>query len=397
MTYIGETGQENLAIIDMSNKDTEPTKTTQQKTAVAPDNKTELQLATLFDRGQEHLQNKQWQKAENIFAKIESYNSHYAYNGTLASALRRKAQFERIANNALDTGELHAALIAFKKADDFEQATEVHHLLTIQELEERADQATAIGNYQEAAWIYDHLLNDYPEDERAITWQIKKESCWEAELLPFFLLGIQALEKEQWRTAYHAFAQVLIVDPYFRKNGRSAAAMSEIARKEVVWLADQLLRHGKVQEALTMYREVGHAARIENVDEFLRLRQREEETAAALEAAGKWQDATLKYSYLATLYYDEEKRNEWHAAVTRCQTKQKVTTLYTQAITAYNQKQWQEAAKLFGQLVDIDPEYQPEDQPVRKLYRVARWRSITNQFLSHPDSPPPQIKTGNLS
>ena len=251
-------------------------KETTEITAVTQPQNTELQLAALFDHGQALLANQQWQKAEAIFAKIETHNSHYEQNGLRASVLRRKAKFERIATNALDTGELEAALIAFQKANDFEHAKEVHHLLTIQELEEKADQATAAGNYQGAAWVYDHLLNDYPENELAITWKIKRESCWEAELLPFFLLGTQALGKEQWRTAYQAFAQVLVLDPYFRKNGRSAAALSEIARKEVVFLADQILRQGNIQEAKDLYREVGHLARLENVDEFLRLCQRED-------------------------------------------------------------------------------------------------------------------------
>lgn len=382
----------------MDKKENDKTVNTQRETAVHPpeNSQTEMQLAALFNRGQTHLMNRRWKQAETLFAEIESYNSHYEQEGMRASFLRRKAQYERIANSALETGELEAALIAFRRADDFEQAKEVHHLLTIQEMEERAKRATDLGNYQEAAWIYERLLTDYPDNEKAITWQIKKESCWEAELLPFFLLGVQALEKEQWRTAYQAFAQVLVVDPYFRKNGRSAAALSEMARKEIVWHADQILRQGQVQQALTLYREVGHLARIENVDEFLRLRQREENAAATLEDEGKWQEAATKYSYLATLYYDDEGRQQWHEAVIRCQKLHKVTTLCAQAVTAYTQKQWPEAARLFGQILELEPDCQIETQPVRKLYRAARWRSITSQFLTQTNSPPPQIKTGNL-
>ena len=381
----------SLAINNMGKKETT------EITAVTQPQNTELQLAALFDHGQALLANQQWQKAEAIFAKIETHNSHYEQNGLRASVLRRKAKFERIATNALDTGELEAALIAFQKANDFEHAKEVHHLLTIQELEEKADQATAAGNYQGAAWVYDHLLNDYPENELAITWKIKRESCWEAELLPFFLLGTQALGKEQWRTAYQAFAQVLVLDPYFRKNGRSAAALSEIARKEVVFLADQILRQGNIQEAKDLYREVGHLARLETVDEFLRLRQREEETAVALEEEGKWQDAATKYSYLATLYYTDSERSQWHDAAIRCQTQHKLHTLYSQAMSACNQQQWRNAAMLFGKILELEPDFQPEEQSVKTLYRIARWRAIMAQFLSHTNNPPPQMNTGSLS
>ncbi|WP_420631036.1 tetratricopeptide repeat protein [Candidatus Leptofilum sp.] len=374
---------------------TEPTNT-HPETAVSSATVTEEQLAALFNHGWRHLINQQWRKAEAIFAKIESFNSHYEQDGMRAAALRRKAQYERIANSALETGELEAALIAFKKADDFEHAKEVHQLLTIQELEAKAEKATAVGSYQEAAWIYDHLLNDFPNHERETTWQIKKDSCWEAELLPFFLLGVQALDKKQWRTAYKAFAQVLLVDPYFRKDGRSATALSEIARKEVILLADQLLRQGQLKEALDAYREIGHTARIENVDEFLRLRHREEQTAQQLEAEGKWQEAVTKYNYLATLYYNENGRTQWQEAARRCHENHKVSTLYRQGLAAFNDKRWQEAVRLFGELLALRSDYQPGEEPVRKLYRAARWRSIASHFVSRPNTPSPKISTGNL-
>jgi hypothetical protein len=63
---------------------------------------------------------------------------------------------------------------------------------------------------------------------------------------------------------------------------------------------------------------VGHLARIENVDEFLRLRQHEEEIAQQLEAEGHWQEAAAKYKYLCTLYYDDDGRAQWQAAAKRC-------------------------------------------------------------------------------
>lgn len=363
----------------------------------APQASHETQLADLFQRGWNLFINQDWQKAEAIFAQIEAYNSHYELDGLRASTLRRQAQYERVAQHALETGELETALRAFKKAEDYEHAKEVHELLSIQELENQAEQATQHGGYQQAAWIYHHLLDKYPAHEQESTWQIKKESCWEAELMPFFLLGIQSLEKSQWRTAYEAFTQVLAIDPYFRKDGRSAAGLSEIARKEVVLSADQMLRQGQVQEALNSYREVGHLARIENVTEFLRLRQREEDTANQLEAAGKWQEAASKYSYLATLYYDENGRSHWEEAATRCQENHKLHALYDQAMVAWHKSRWSEAVHFFGQILRLRPEFQPGEEPVRKLYRAARWRSIAGQFLSQTHSPPPQIKTGNLS
>lgn len=269
--------------------------------------------------------------------------------------------------------------------------------LSIQEVEAKAEKAAAAANYQEAAWLYDHLLDEYPAHDKGTVWQIKKESCWEAELLPYFKMGLKALENSQWRAAYKAFAQVLVIDPYFRKDGRSAAALSEVARKEIVLLADQLLRQGQVQEALDAYREVGHLARIENVDEFLRLRQREEETAQQLEAEGKWQEAADKYKYLRTLYYDENGRAQWQAATNRCLKEHKLNGLYEQGTTALNNQEWEEAAQLFGQIMALCPDYAPEDQPIRKLYRMAQWHSIFGRFISQSGDPPPQIHTGKLS
>jgi tetratricopeptide (TPR) repeat protein len=381
----------------MNKTDTAPTPAPDQETAVLPEIITEDQLTALFNQGWEYLINQRWRKAETIFAIIEAYNSHYEQDGLLASTMRRKAQFERIASNALDAGELEAALDAFKKADDFEHAQKVHALLTIQELEAKAERATAIANYQEAAWLYDHLLNEYPNHEKEITWQIKKEGCWEAELLPYFLIGAKALENSQWRTAYQAFGQILLVDPYFRKDGRSAAVLSEAARKEVVLLADQLLRQGQVQAALAAYREVGHAARIENVEEFLLLRHREEETARALEAEEKWQEAVTKYNYLGTLYYDEKGRAQWQEAAKRCYENHKLCVLYEQGMNAFNNRRWGDAAHAFYQILALQSDYQPGQESVRKLYRTARWRSIASQFTSQSSTPPPRIQTGNLS
>jgi len=273
----------------------------------------------------------------------------------------------------------------------------IHEQLTIRELEARAEKATAVANYQEAAWIYDHLLREFPEHAKETTWQIKKESCWESELLPCFQMGIKALENGHWRAAFSAFAQVLTIDPFFRKDGRSAAVLSEAARKEVVLEADQLLRQGRMQEALDAYHEVGHLARIANVNEFLRLRQHEEEIAQALEAEGKWQEAADKYEYLCTLYYDENGRAQWQAAAKRCVKAHKLNALYEQGIAAFNDKEWEEAVQLFGQIMADSPDYAPGDQPTRKLYRMAQWHHIFSRFISQSDCLPPQINTENLS
>jgi hypothetical protein len=177
----------------------------------------------------------------------------------------------------------------------------------------------------------------------------------------------------------------------------AAAALSEVARKEIVLLADQLLHQGQVQEALDAYREAGHLARIENVDEFLRLRQREEETAEQLEAEGKWQEAAAKYKYLRTLYYDENGRAQWQAATNRCLKEHKLNGLYEQGATAFNNKEWEEAAQLFGQIAALCPDYAPGDQPIHKLYRMAQWRSIFSRFISESNNSPSKIHTDKLS
>ncbi len=274
--------------------------------------------------------------------------------------------------------------------------TAVSELQTIQELEAKAEKATAAASYQEAAWIYDQLLNEFPTHDNEAIWQIKKESCWEAVLLPTFQIGLKALENGQWRQAYSAFAQVLMVDPYYRKDGRSAAVLSEMVRKEVVLQADRQLRQGQVEEALEAYRQVGHLARIENVVEFLRLRQHEEEMARQLEAEGKWQEAAAKYSYLGTLYYDENGRAQWQTANKRCQKEHKLNVWYEQGMTAFNNQAWSEAARLFGQIMALCPDYAPGEQPIRKLYRQAQWRSKISRFSasSQSDTSSSQIRTG---
>lgn len=358
------------------------------------------QLISLFNQGWGCLINRQWQLAEETFAAIESYNSHFEQDGLRASYLRKKAQYEREAEVAEQSGDLESALEAYKKADDFEHARDIYQKLTIQELETKATALAATADYQAAAWIYDHLLNEFPTHEKELNWQIKKESCWEAELLPYFHLGEQALEQGQWRTAYNAFAQVLAIDPYFRMNGHAAAALSEKARKEVVLWADQQLRQGQTKEALAAYREVSHLARIENVDEFLRLRGREEAKAMELEAEGQWQDAATKYSYLSTLYYDENGRNQWQAAANRCQEEAKVSALYKQAMTAVTNKAWHTAEKLLRQLITIRPHYQPDEtaEPAKKLYRTVRWRVALSWLIPQGNNTvPPRIQTGKLS
>ena len=358
---------------------------------------TQAHLATLFNQGWSHLVNHRWQQAEEIFLQVEAYNSHYEQDGLRASYLRHKAHHERKAEIARELGDLETALIAYKNADDFEHVQAVHTLLTIQEREVRAERLASCGDYQAAAWIYDQLLSEFPTHEKETNWQIKKESCWEAELLPYFQIGVQALENQQWRTAYSAFTQVVVIDPYFRKNGRSAAALLEMARKEVVLLADQQLRQGQVQQAMDAYREIGHLARIENVDEFLRLRTHEEENAQQLEAEGKWFEAASKYKYLRTLYYDENGRTRWQNAADRCAEEGRLTSLYEQAMTAINDHLWPEAEKLLGQIVAIRPNYQPGAESARKLHRTARWHSLVARFTQEAGVPPSQIHRSKLS
>ena len=357
----------------------------------------EEQLTTLFNQGWRQLVNQRWQQAEKTFAQIEASNAHYEQDGLPASYLREKAQYEREAEAAFRAGELEAALIFFKKADNFENVREVYELLTIQELETKAERLSACGNYQSAAWIYDHLLTKFSGQEKETNWQIKRENCWEAELLPYFQIGLQALERNEWRTAYNAFARVMAIDPYFRQDGRSAAVLSEIARKEVITLADQGLRQGQVQQALDAYREIGHLARIANVVEFLRLRQQEEIKAQQLEADGKWQAAAASYKNLRTLYYDEDGRAQWQAAANRCLEESQLKALYTQAIEAFDSKQWSEAQKLFSQILAIRPDYQPGEQSANKLYRTACWRYILSRFAPDSNNPPPQLPTGKFS
>lgn len=382
----------------MNDTHTESTSFTDDlETAVVPANTHPEHLDLLFNRGWAHLLKQQWQHAEEIFSQIETHNPHYEQDGLTVSYLRKKARYEQKAAAALAAGKLKTALAAFKKADNFEYVKEVLELLTIQELETKAEKATAVANYQQAAWIYDYLLNEYSAHEKAASWQIKKESCWEAELLPYFEIGVKALEKMKWRTAYGAFAQILLVDPFFCKDGNSAAVLSELARKEVVLLADQLLRQGQIQEALDIYREVGHLARIENVDEFLRLRQQEEEAAQHLEAKGKWQEAAAKYKYLCTLYYDENGRAQWQEAARRCTEEHKLHSLYEQGITAFNNEQWQEAARLFDQIMALRPDYRSGDQSASKLHRTAHWRKLLTRFTSPSDKPPPPIQTGKIT
>lgn len=376
----------------MKEPHTEPTPTADEKTAVAQDH-----LTTLFDQGWTHLINQRWQQAEELFLQIEAYNSHYEQDGLCVRHLRHKAQHERKAETAWKLGDLETALTAYKNADDFEHVREVHILLNIQEREARAEQLASCGNYQAAAWIYNQLLEEFPAHEKETNWQIKRESCWEAELLPYFQIGVQALENQQWRTAYSAFTQVMVVDPYFRKNGRSAAALLEMARKEVVLLADQQLRQGHVQQAMDAYREIGHQGRIENVDEFLRLRTHEEENAQRLEAEGKWIEAATKYKYLRTLYYDENGRARWQCAADRCAEEGRLHALYEQATAALDNQLWAEAANLLRQVVAIRPAYQPNTVRVRKLYRTARWRSLLARFAPDAGTPPPQVQRSKLS
>jgi tetratricopeptide (TPR) repeat protein len=383
----------------MNKSHIEPTQGTKlAKTAAFQAQTSQEQLTTLFNQGWSHLVNQQWRLAENIFAQIESHNSHFEQDGLRASKLRKKAKFELEAESAWQLGDLEAALAAYKKADNFEHAEKVYELLTIHELEAKAETLTVATNYQEAAWIYDHLLTDFPDHEKESTWHIKKENCWAADLMPYFQRGLKALEQKKWRTAYAAFTQVLLSDPYFQQDDRSAAVCAEEARKEVVIWADLQLRQGQVHEALAAYREVGHLSRLENVDEFLHLRRREEATAQQLEAEGEWQAAAAKYKYLSTLYYDENGRIQWQTAASRCLEEGQLHTLYEQGVTAVNNKQWAKAEKLFAQIVALRPNYQQGELPARKLHRIARWRKFINRLTPQTGPrPSPSVQTGKLS
>ncbi|MBK8905503.1 MAG: hypothetical protein IPM53_30245 [Anaerolineaceae bacterium] len=161
----------------------EPTTAEENRhTAVTPNH-----LCTLFNQGCTYLINHRWRQAEEIFLQIESYNSHYEQDGLQASYLRQKAHHERKAEIVWKLGDLETALVAYKNADDFEHVKEVHILLTIQEREARAERLASCGEYQAAAWIFDQLLAEFPSHDKETNWQIKKKSCWEAELMPYFI------------------------------------------------------------------------------------------------------------------------------------------------------------------------------------------------------------------
>ncbi|MCP4417434.1 MAG: tetratricopeptide repeat protein [Chloroflexi bacterium] len=368
------------------------------KIHIEPTQINQKQHTTLFNQGWSHLINQQWQLAEDIFTQIEAQNAHYEQDGLHVSKLRQKAKFEREAETAWQLGDLKAALAAYKKADDFERAEKVYELLTIHELETKAERLTATSNFKEAAWIYDQLLNDFPNREKESNWQFQKGICWKKDLMPNFNRGLSALGKKRWRKAYKAFTQVLLSDPYFQQDGRSAAACAEKARKEVVIWADLQLRQGQVSQALAAYREVGHLGRLENVDEFLHLRRHEEAKAVRLETEGKWQAAAAKYNYLSTLYYDENGRIQWQTASDRCLEEGRLSTLHKQGMTAFNNKQWAKAEKLFGKIVTLHPNYQQGKQTAHKLHRIARWRKFISHLIPLSDSSPmPTIQTGKLS
>ena len=107
----------------------EATETVQQTAHFHPDH-----LIALFNRGWHYMINQRWQEAEVIFAKIEAHHPDYSQNVVSVTDLRYKANYELEAATALEAGNLEAALNAFRRADYFKQAKEVHALLTIQEL-----------------------------------------------------------------------------------------------------------------------------------------------------------------------------------------------------------------------------------------------------------------------
>jgi len=144
--------------------------------------------------------------------------------------------------------------------------------------------------------------------------------------------------------------------------------------------ADATLKTGNVQQALTLYKEIGNFERVEEVEQFLQLRAREEAKAEALVAAKNWQEAAEKYAHLQTLYYDESGRRQWQEAAHRCRQEARLAQLFKRATAAYETGDWEKASDLLFKPLQKRPNFKallarwftPESRPFNLLASLLK-------------------------
>jgi predicted Zn-dependent protease len=149
---------------------------------------------------------------------------------------------------ALETGDLEAALAAYRETDDAEKIDQVEALQRRQVLANLVARARAYeqaGEWAKATAEYGQLVVQAPDEESRAAWQASLERCREEqELAHLFDEGVGALRQRDWQMAQSAFSGVVHWQPDYERDGQLAA-----------WLLTQAIPREHVAVPWRRYRQ----------------------------------------------------------------------------------------------------------------------------------------------
>lgn len=151
-------------------------------------------------------------------------------------------------------------------------------------------------------------------------------------------------------------------------------------------IAEEHEAAGRLQEALTLYQQIGDADRQYSVRAELDRRQLAAEVKAAktAEQRGDWQGALDVYERLLAAKPGEA----WRAEVDRCRIELKLADRYTEAIGALNQGLWEQSQRALVDIVTTRPDYRDATERLSEAVRRARpernQRSVARKRLHVP-------------
>lgn len=150
------------------------------------------------------------------------------------------AIWTRRGDQAIEQGNLEAALTAYQRAGATGKVAQVEALQKRQALDARKVEAQSheqAERWAEAAAIYTELLDRAPDEQTRAEWQAALNRCQEEEeLARLFTEGVGALKQKDWKRAQRALSEVVYRRPDYRKGKYRAVQLLEraVARRRPV-------------------------------------------------------------------------------------------------------------------------------------------------------------------
>jgi tetratricopeptide (TPR) repeat protein len=338
-------------------------------------------LTSTYRQGLQYLAAEQWQEAENIFAEIGKTHPTFKIDGRSAKQMLYILKYEKRGYAALKNGDLKEALAYFHKTENVEKINNLESCILIEEYLTRAAEYEAEKRFRHAAWMYDQLLQKFPNSPTKAMWEAARSENWHRELYPIFDRGLEAFNKKNWQMAKETLGEVVCADPNFRRHGKMAAALLDQSKREIRQIANAAMAQGDLAAALEGYKEILDMHKVEQISELIELQNKGEAIARDYEKKQRWEAAVAVYDWLLTLDLGPIKHKEWEEKRNRLSKLAYLANLFNEGLSAQVDKDWKVAAEKFGEIKRIDPKFGWGNLRAAKLHRSAQMKMHLGSIL----------------